>query len=46
VVTLTANTLSEAAACEPIYDLAPQDAIVYASVIDHLGRVSNLLNWN
>jgi predicted nucleic acid-binding protein len=36
VVALTANILREAASCEPIYDLAPQDALVYASVIEHL----------
>ncbi len=36
IVALNANTLLEAAAYEIIYDLRPQDALVYASVIGHL----------
>lgn len=36
VIPLTADILSEAAACESPYDLSPQDALVYASVITHL----------
>lgn len=36
IVDLTDDILIEAATCETTYDLAPQDAIVYASVIDHL----------
>jgi predicted nucleic acid-binding protein len=36
IVALNANILSDAAAYETTYDLAPQDALVYASVITHL----------
>lgn len=36
VVALTADILVEAASCGAIYDLEPQDALVYASVISHL----------
>jgi predicted nucleic acid-binding protein len=36
IVSLTTDVLIAAADCENIYDLSPQDAIVYASVIDHL----------
>ncbi|MDA0866451.1 MAG: PIN domain-containing protein, partial [Cyanobacteria bacterium] len=36
VVVLNANILSEAASHENTYDLTPQDALVYASVITHL----------
>lgn len=36
VIPLNANTLIEAASCELTYDLTPQDALVYASVMDHL----------
>ncbi len=36
IVELNATTLSEAAAYETTYDLTPQDALVYASVITHL----------
>jgi hypothetical protein len=36
IVALNANILSEAASYETIYDLTPQDALVYASVITHL----------
>lgn len=36
VVPLTKNILTEAASCEVMYDLKPQDAIVFASVINHL----------
>lgn len=38
IVALTADILIKAASCEDIYDLTPQDAFVYASVIDHLQR--------
>jgi predicted nucleic acid-binding protein len=38
VVALTAEILIQAAACETIYDLMPQDALVYASIIEHLRR--------
>ena len=36
VVALTPEILKLAATCERLYDLAPQDAIVYASVLQHL----------
>jgi predicted nucleic acid-binding protein len=36
VIALTADILTEAAASEGPYDLKPQDAFVYASVITHL----------
>lgn len=36
IVALNANILSEAASYETTYDLTPQDALVYASVITHL----------
>ncbi|MBD2095449.1 DUF4935 domain-containing protein [Trichocoleus sp. FACHB-591] len=36
VIALTADILSEAASCENTYDLTPQDALVYASVMSHL----------
>lgn len=36
VIALTADILIEAASCEATYDLRPQDAFVYASVIKHL----------
>ncbi len=38
IVALTADIISEAASYETIYDLSPQDALVYTSVIDHLRR--------
>ena len=38
IVALTADILIEAASYETIYDLTPQDALVYASVLDHLRR--------
>ena len=38
IVALTADILIQAASCETTYDLTPQDALVYASVIDHLQR--------
>jgi hypothetical protein len=38
IVALTADILIEAASCETTYDLTPQDALVYASVTDHLRR--------
>jgi hypothetical protein len=36
IVALTSDILIEAAFCETTYDLTPQDALVYASVIAHL----------
>jgi predicted nucleic acid-binding protein len=36
IVALNASILSEAAVYETTYDLTPQDALVYASVITHL----------
>lgn len=33
---MTTEILTLAATCEHLYDLAPQDAIVYASVLQHL----------
>lgn len=36
IVALNASILSEAASYETTYDLTPQDALVYASVITHL----------
>jgi predicted nucleic acid-binding protein len=36
IIALTTDILVEAAACEASYDLRPQDALVYASVIIHL----------
>ncbi|MBN3873916.1 PIN domain-containing protein [Nostoc sp. JL33] len=36
VIALTGDILIEAASCEAIYDLRPQDAFVYASVINYL----------
>ncbi|MBE9118574.1 DUF4935 domain-containing protein [Lusitaniella coriacea LEGE 07157] len=38
IAALTSEILIEAAACETTYALTPQDALVYASVIDHLRR--------
>ena len=38
VVALTADILIEAVSCETTYDLRPQDALVYVSVINHLLR--------
>ena len=38
IVALTTEILRQAASCETIYDLTPQDALVYASVLDHLRR--------
>lgn len=35
-VPLTQNILTEAASCEAMYDLKPQDAIIFASVINYL----------
>lgn len=40
IVALNANILSEAASYEVTYDLTPQDALVYASVITHLRQDS------
>ncbi|WP_341531470.1 PIN domain-containing protein (plasmid) [Nostoc sp. UHCC 0302] len=36
VIALTSEILIQAASCESTYDLSPQDAIVYASVMNHL----------
>jgi predicted nucleic acid-binding protein len=36
IIALTANVLTEAISCESEYDLRPQDALVYASVVSHL----------
>jgi predicted nucleic acid-binding protein len=36
IIALTANVLIQAASYESIYTLSPQDAIVYASVMNHL----------
>ncbi len=36
IIPLTLDTIREAAMCEATYDLTPQDAIVFASVITHL----------
>lgn len=36
IIDLTADILVKAASCEAIYDLMPQDALVYASVTEHL----------
>ncbi|MEP0915562.1 PIN domain-containing protein [Leptolyngbya sp. DQ-M1] len=36
IIPLTSDILLEAASCELTYQLRPQDAIVYASVVDHL----------
>ncbi|MDJ0677938.1 MAG: PIN domain-containing protein [Calothrix sp. MO_167.B42] len=36
IVALTANILIEAVSCEDNYNLKPQDAIVFASIISHL----------
>jgi predicted nucleic acid-binding protein len=36
VIVLTADVLMEAASCETTYNLSPQDALVYASVVNHL----------
>ncbi|MBD2309890.1 DUF4935 domain-containing protein [Chroococcidiopsis sp. FACHB-1243] len=38
IVALTADILNEAASYETTYDLTPQDALVYASVMTHLRR--------
>lgn len=38
IIPLSANTLMTAAQHETAYDLTPQDAIVYASVIQHLSE--------
>jgi predicted nucleic acid-binding protein len=38
IVALTAKILIQAASCEATYDLMPQDALVYGSIIDHLRR--------
>lgn len=36
IIALTAYILNEAASCEVNYNLVPQDALVYASVMNHL----------
>jgi predicted nucleic acid-binding protein len=36
IIPLTIETLAEASKCESVYNLAPQDAIVFASIIHHL----------
>jgi predicted nucleic acid-binding protein len=36
IIALTATILKEATECESNYDLTPQDALVYASVVSHL----------
>jgi len=36
ILALTADILIEAASCENRHDLKPQDAIVFASIINHL----------
>ena len=50
IISLTAQTLVQAADLETQFDLGPQDAIVLASVLDHLGQreqgVSCFLNRN
>lgn len=50
VIPLTADILTEAATYEALYDLKPQDALVYASVISHLRQnrstVACFLNRN
>lgn len=38
IVALTAEILSQAASGQTTYDLTPQDALVYASVLEHLRR--------
>jgi hypothetical protein len=38
IVALTSDIIKAAASCETDYYLTPQDALVYASVIDHLRR--------
>ncbi|AFY91213.1 hypothetical protein Chro_5876 (plasmid) [Chroococcidiopsis thermalis PCC 7203] len=38
IVALTADILNEAASYETTYDITPQDALVYASVMTHLRR--------
>ncbi len=40
IVPLTATILAEAATFEEPYDLAPQDALVYTSVLTHLHQTS------
>lgn len=44
VIPLTAQILIAAAGYESMYDLTPQDAIVYASVIQHLQQSGELEN--
>ncbi len=50
IIPLTADILTEAAIYEDPYDLKPQDALVYASVISHLHQdqptVACFLNRN
>jgi len=50
IIPLTADILSLAAACEVPFDLEPQDALVYASVITHIQqgtpKVACFLNRN
>ncbi|TVP67030.1 MAG: PIN domain-containing protein [Nodularia sp. (in: Bacteria)] len=50
VISLSADILREAATSEDPYDLSPQDALVYSSVISHLrqnqSQVSCFLNRN
>ncbi len=36
IIALTSTILEEAASCETHYNLKPQDAVVYASVVQHL----------
>lgn len=36
IITLDSEILNQAALCEDVYDLTPQDALVYASVLKHL----------
>lgn len=50
VISLTADTLTEAARYEDPYDLKPQDSLIYASIISHLRwdqpKVACFLNRN
>lgn len=36
IITLTSDVLVEAVSCETTYDLKPQDALVFASIVRHL----------
>jgi predicted nucleic acid-binding protein len=43
IIPLTASVLTQAPGCELAYNLSPQDALVYASVIEHLVQTQPMI---